>query len=62
MAIRIVRIDAEECTCEKCGHIWIPKPEFDKQAKEWFTRAPNFCSKCKDGKWNRPIGETAARA
>ena len=39
---------------ERCGHVWIPKPEFDKRAKEWFTRRPTFCSKCKDGKWNRP--------
>jgi Zn-finger nucleic acid-binding protein len=54
MALRRVTIDAEECTCERCGHVWVPKPELDKQAEQWFTAMPVHCSKCKAPNWNVP--------
>jgi hypothetical protein len=32
------------CVCERCGHDWIPRGEFE----------PKICPKCKSIYWDRP--------
>jgi hypothetical protein len=51
MSIKTVRIDANECHCERCGAVWIPKPV--QQGKTWITPTPIACAKCKSPYWNR---------
>jgi len=52
MAVRVVKIDANECTCERCGAVWIAKPV--KEGSKWVTPMPIGCSTCKSPYWNRP--------
>ncbi len=50
--IRTVKIEATECTCERCGTVWIPKPV--RQGNKWITPLPVACTNCKQSYWNRP--------
>ena len=34
----------KKCTCERCGHQWIPRIE----------ETPGTCAKCRSPYWNRP--------
>ena len=52
MAMRVVKIEANECTCERCGAVWIAKPV--QQNGEWVTPVPVACTICKTAYWNRP--------
>jgi hypothetical protein len=53
MSIRAVKIDANECTCERCEHVWVPKPV--KEGGKWVTPAPIACACCKSPYWNRKL-------
>jgi hypothetical protein len=57
--IRTVKIDALECTCERCGNVWIPRPVQD--GNKWTTPTPIACAACKSPYWNRPRKEKSAR-
>jgi hypothetical protein len=52
MSVRIVKIEANECTCERCGAKWIPRPVFEKG--KWITPLSIACPSCKQSYWNRP--------
>ena len=51
MAIKTVKIDANECTCERCDYVWVPKPI--KGGSKWTTPVPIACASCKSPYWNR---------
>jgi hypothetical protein len=53
MAIRTVKIEANECTCERCKAVWMPKPV--KDGNKWITPVPIACASCKSPYWNRPV-------
>jgi hypothetical protein len=57
--IRVVTIKLNECTCERCGAVWIPRPVL--QGSEWITLIPIACSMCKSSYWNRPKQEDISR-
>jgi hypothetical protein len=51
MSIRNLKIDAVECTCERCGAVWMPKPI--REGKTWATPLPIACTSCKSPYWNK---------
>ena len=57
--IRTVKIEAIECTCERCGNTWIPRPVQD--GNKWTTPTPIACAVCKSPYWNRPRKEKSTR-
>ena len=53
--IRKVKLEALECTCERCRVVWIAKPV--REGKKWITPLPVACTSCKSAYWNRPKKE-----
>jgi predicted Zn-ribbon and HTH transcriptional regulator len=41
-----VKIEVIQCTCARCGHVWIAKQPH-----------PTCCAKCKSAYWNKPRKE-----
>ncbi len=39
------RLEIKEYTCERCGHMWVPRDIRNK---------PRVCPKCKSPYWDKP--------
>lgn len=50
MGLRTVKLDVNECTCERCGHVWCPRVV--QVAGAWENPVPVCCGKCKSPHWN----------
>jgi DNA-directed RNA polymerase subunit M/transcription elongation factor TFIIS len=53
MPIKRVQIEVDECTCERCGNVWLAELRQDARGN-WAASTPLVCSKCKSAYWNRP--------
>jgi len=57
MATKILKLRVEECTCERCGHVWLAQLVKNEKGR-WAAVKPVACAKCKNPYWNRPRQET----
>lgn len=53
MAMREIQVTVKECTCERCGAMWIARLTQDEKGN-WVSETPISCTKCKIPRWNRP--------
>jgi len=45
------RFEVKECSCEQCGHRWVPA--ITREKGKLVQPDPVACSKCKSAYWNR---------
>jgi hypothetical protein len=55
MAVKTIKLNVLECTCERCGNVWVTKPTLEKG--KWVCIMPVACAQCKSAYWNRPRKE-----
>lgn len=59
MPIKNVTIHAKECECLRCGHVWVPRPRWNKllvllgKKGAWETPVAVGCPKCKSPYWDK---------
>jgi len=53
MSVKTITAECLECTCERCGHVWIATPRQNASGK-WVNLKPVACAKCKSAYWDRP--------
>lgn len=59
-AIKRMKLEILECTCLRCGHVWVP-PLRNVDGSKWVCEKPRACSKCKSFYWDRPAQSAGKR-